>query len=140
MSEADSRKRILDMLAAGSISAEDAAKLLGALGGEPTPGTAPLPPRRRGTARSFRVSIDAFNDESGKERARVRVNVPIGLARFASRFLPPEAKRELESQGIDLAELLANLGDDVPEGPLVDLHVEDEGSGTVRARIIVEVV
>ncbi len=140
MADVDSRKRILDMLAAGTISAEDAARLLGALGSEPAPGTAPAPPRRRGTARTFRVSIDAFGDASGKDRAKVRVNVPIGLAKFASRFLPPEAKRELESQGIDLSTLLEGLGDDVPDGPLVDIHVDDEASGTAKARIVVEVV
>ena len=140
MADADSRKRILDMLAAGSIGADDAAKLLAALGNEPTPGTPPRPPKPRGAARVFRVSIDAFDGESGgKERARIRVNIPLGLAKFASRFLPPEAKRELEAQGIDLAELLASLGDEVQEGPLVDIDVDDDGSGAKKARILIEV-
>lgn len=140
MAGADSRKRILDMLAAGSIGADDAAKLLAALGNEPTPGTPPPPPKPRGAARVFRVSIDAFDGESGgKERARIRVNIPLGLARFASRFLPPEAKRELEAQGIDLAELLAGLGDEVQEGPLVDIDVDDEAGGAKKAKILIEV-
>lgn len=139
MGDADSRKRILDMLASGAISADDAATLLAALGGERSPGTAPPPPKPRTAARVFRVSIDAFDDQGGNDRARIRVNVPIGLAKFASRFLPPEAKRELESQGIDLADLLASLGDEVPEGPLVDIDVDDEASGTRKARILIEV-
>jgi hypothetical protein len=141
MPDADSRKRVLDMLAAGTISAEDAAKLLAAIGGEPPPGTAPAAPRPRGTARSLRVSIDAREGEdAGKDRARIRVNVPLGLARFASRFLPPEAKRELEAQGIDLVELLAGLGDEVPEGPLVDIDIDDDEGGSKRAKILIEVV
>lgn len=138
MGDADSRKRILDMLASGAISADDAAKLLAAIGGETKPGTPPPPPKPRTAARVFRVSIDARDDEDGNERAKIRVNIPLGLAKFASRFLPPEAKRELESQGIDLADLLASLGDEVPEGPLVDIDVDDE-SGRKKAKILVEV-
>jgi hypothetical protein len=139
MADPDSRKRILDMLASGAISADDAAKLLTALGGERTPGTPPPPPKPRSPARVFRISIDAIDDEKGGERAKIRVNIPIGLAKFASRFLPPEAKRELEGQGIDLADLLAGLGDEVPEGPLVDIDVDDEGTGTKKAKILIEV-
>ncbi len=139
MADSDSRRRILDMLAAGTISAEDAAKLLAAVGGEAKPGTAAPPPRQRPAARAFRVSIDALDGEGGKERARVRVNVPLGLARFASRFLPPEARRELEAQGIDLNELLEGLGEEAPDGPLVDIDVDDD-SGRKKARILVEVV
>lgn len=139
MADSDSRKRILDMLASGAISADDAAKLLAALGGERAPGTPAPPPKPRTAARVFRISIDAIDDEKGGERAKVRVNIPLGLAKFASRFLPPEAKRELEGQGIDLADLLASIGDEVPEGPLVDIDVDDEGSGTKRAKILIEV-
>lgn len=139
MADADSRKRILDMLASGAISADDAAKLLAAIGGEPKPGTPPPPPKPRTAARVFRISIDAIDDEKGGERAKIRVNIPLGLAKFASRFLPPEAKRELEEQGIDLADLLASLGDEVPEGPLVDIDVDDEGGGKKKAKILIEV-
>ena len=141
MAESDSRKRILDMLASGAISADDAAKLLAAIGGEARAGGPPAPPKPRGTARVFRVSIDALDDEAGgKERAKIRVNIPLGLARFASRFLPPEARRELEAQGIDLVELIQGLGDEVPEGPLVDIDVDDEAHGAKKAKILIEVV
>ena len=139
MAASDSRRRILDMLAAGDIGADDAAKLLAALGGERAPGQAPASLKPRGTARTFRIAIDAFDDEDGRKKAKVRVNVPIGLAKFASRFMPPEAKRELEAQGIDLVELLQGLGDEVPEGPLLDIDVDDPESGAKRARIVIEV-
>jgi hypothetical protein len=139
MADADERRRVLDMLAEGRISAGDAAELLKALGEDATPGAAAPKPARKGTARTFRVTVDAFDKHGGDKKAKVRVNIPIGLARFASRFLPPEAKAELDAQGIDLAALIDALGDDVPDGPLVDIDVDDGESGAKRAKIIIEV-
>ena len=69
----------------------------------------------------------------------MRINVPLGLAKFAGRFLPPEARRELEGQGIDLSSLLDSLNADVPDGRLVDIDATDEEKGTT-AKIIIEVV
>lgn len=142
MADADERKRILDMLSEGKITAADAAALLAALGGGgragPIAGPPPRPPRpaRTGAARTFRVSIDALDDAD--ERARIRVNIPLGLARFASRFLPPEARAHLDAQGIDLEGLIESIGDDVPDGQLVDIDV-DAPDGTKKARIVIEV-
>jgi hypothetical protein len=137
MPDADERRRVLDMLAEGRISADDAAKLLKALGddlGAPPP---PPKPPRTGTARTFRINVDAFDDDG--DTARIRVNVPMGLARFASRFLPPEARTELESHGIDLQELLESLGDDPEVGPLVDIDVDAPEGGGKKAKITIEV-
>jgi hypothetical protein len=61
------------------------------------------------------------------------------LAKFASRFMPAEARRELESQGIDLNELIDAITTETPEGPLVDIDVDDD-SGEKRAKIMIEVV
>jgi hypothetical protein len=140
MAESSERQRILDLLADGRISADDAAKLLTALGDTRAPGTPPPRPARRGTSRTLRVSIDAFDDEGSDKKAKIRVNVPIGLAKFASRFMPPEARAELDAQGIDLQALLEGLGEEVPDGPLVDIDVDDGKDGRTRAKIIVEVV
>lgn len=140
MSGGEEQKRVLDMLAAGQITAEQAAALLAALAGvgsAPTASAPPTPPRR-GTARLLRISIDAA-EEAGGERAKIRVNVPLGLAKFASRFIPAEARRELDGQGIDLNELIDAITTETPEGPLVDIDVDDE-HGEKRAKIIIEVV
>jgi len=136
MNASEERRRILDMLAAGQISADQAAELLEAVG----PGSAPAAaaPPARGIARMLRISVDATRPDGSKE-ATVRVNVPLGLAKFAGRFLPPEARRELEGQGIDLSSLLDSLNTDVPDGRLVDIDATDEEKGTT-ARIVIEVV
>ncbi len=136
MNASEERRRILDMLAAGQISADQAAELLEAVG----PGTAPSSPAApvKGIARMLRISVDATRPDGTKE-ATVRVNVPLGLARFAGRFVPPEARRELEGQGIDLSSILDSLNTDVPDGRLVDIDATDEEKGTT-AKIVIEVV
>jgi hypothetical protein len=141
MAAQDERKKVLDMLAAGQINVDQASELLRALGDAPI-GAAPPPPpppaARSGTARLLRISIDA-NDDGDGDRAKIRVNVPLGLAKFAGRFLPAEARTELESQGIDLSELINALSTETPEGKLVDIDVDDD-SGGKKAKIVVEVV
>lgn len=153
----DERSRILAMLEAGRISVEQASVLLDAVAARvgsalvppapPAPGRASGPPagpsvpaagpRPRPPAQLLRISIDA--KEGASDKARVTVNVPLKLARFASRFLPQEARSELEDQGIDLTELLSGLGDEVPDGPLVDIDAGD-AAGAKSARIRIEVV
>ncbi len=141
MAAQDERKKVLDMLAAGQINVDQASELLRALGDAPigaAPPSPPPPPGRTGTARMLRISIDANEDGDG-DRAKIRVNVPLGLAKFAGRFLPAEARTELEAQGIDLSELINALSTETPEGKLVDIDVDDD-SGGKKAKIVVEVV
>ncbi len=136
----DERKKVLDMLAAGQINVDQASELLRALGDPPRAAPEPPPaPPRVGTARLLRISIDATDDGDG-DRAKIRVNVPLGLAKFASRFLPAEARTELEAQGIDLSELITAISTETPEGRLVDIDVDDDGGGRKKAKIVVEVV
>lgn len=129
------------MLAAGSISVDDAANLLKALGGNQPAAPAALaaPKRTGGQARLLRISIDDTDPTTGSKGTKVRVNVPIALARFATRFMPKEASSELQEQGIDIQEILASLGDDLPDGKLVDIDATNEDSDGVT-RIVIEVV
>lgn len=142
MALTDERKKILDLLESGRVNADQASELLRALGAAPReagPPPPPPPPARTGTARMLRISIDAGGDDGERKNAKIRVNVPLGLAKFATRFLPLEAKDELADQGIDLEELIAALSSETPEGRLVDIDVDDDGDGK-RAKIVVEVV
>lgn len=159
----DERRRILDLLDAGVVTAEQATKLLEALaaaqvaagggtaqppgagraggdewqGPKPPPLPVAAPPKPRPPARLLRITVDAH--ENGNDAAKVRVNVPLQLARFASRFLPQEARAEFDGHQIDLGALLESMGDEVPEGRLVDVDARAE-DGSKGARIVVEVV
>jgi hypothetical protein len=147
--------RIVDMLGEEQVSFEQTLDLLKSLASSGRRGAAavvvpPIPPvpalpvvhthrssRRKGIAKVLRIHIDA-GGEDGSERAKVRVNVPIALAKFAGKFLPSEAKEQLAAQGIDITEILDALGDELPDGPLVDIDAV-EGDGKTRAKIIIEV-
>lgn len=133
----EERRRILDMLAADRISVEQAEALLRALGGgrqAPAAPEPPEPPPAKG-ARSLRIEI--HNDDSGKG---VNVTVPIGLIKFASRFLPSSARDQLADSGIDLEALVGSL--DSPEllsagSTLVEVHADgDDGLSTILIKAV----
>lgn len=136
----EDKKKIMDMVKEGKISIEQALKLLEAL--EPGEGpagrgfafTAPTPPGapgvQPGTARLLRIQVDAAE-------AKVRVNVPVALAKFALNFVPEQARENLEDRGIDLSSLLDSLKGDLPEGRLVEIEGIDDGE---PFKVIVEVV
>lgn len=139
----EERRKVLDMLAAGQISAEQASELLGALDeerGQAEP-SAPIV-RRKGTAKALRISIDdpGDPDKAKSKPTRVRINVPLGLAKLAARFIPRDAKAEIEGHGIDVQELLSTISADPPEGPLVDIDVDEAGPGGRHVKILIEVV
>lgn len=157
MSEQSERRRILDMLASGQINADQAEELLGALGGD---GDDEEPRRTAGAARhavalgavraagrgenrkiarSVRIMIDTGGEEQ-KGRGRVAVTVPLALAKFAGKLIPEEVRDRLEDEGIELAQLLQALDQELPEGRLVDIDTTPGGEQGRRARIVVEVV
>jgi len=133
VSKRDDRRRILGLLEAGEISADEAAELLEALQDATFPAPPP-PPEPRGVARGLRVSIDA---SEGSEASTVTFNVPLALAKFAGKFIPREAKARVEAQGVDLTELLGSLEGDFPPGPLLNIEAGDAGE---EVTITVEVV
>lgn len=137
----DERNRILTLLESGTISAEQAAILLEAVGtehkgakGAKSPPAPARPVKPRPPAQLLRIAIDAQDEDD--ENVKVNVNIPLKLARFAANFMPKEARSELEEQGINLGDILDSLGDEMPDGPLVDVDAtENDGAKTVKVRI-----
>lgn len=153
MAKSEERRRVLDLLAAGRIDAEQAAMLLKALGPtaaeamarpahvvEPPSQLPPQPPEpaRRGRAPRFiRIKITSDDDSS---KGDVNVSVPYALAKFALRFMPHEARARLEREGIDLGALFESVkNDEIPDGKLIDITT-DKSDGSGRAHITIEVI
>ena len=107
----EQRRDILDLLAEGRITAEEAERLIAALERRQPPPAAGLAARPHGKAKYLRVMVDSV--ENG-ERGRVDVRVPLQLLRAGVRLAalsPPQAldqaNAELSRSGVpfDLTQL-----------------------------------
>jgi hypothetical protein len=107
----EQRKDILDMLAEGKITAEEAEQLIAALEQDQPPTASSIDTRPKGKAKYLRVVVDAV--ENG-EPTRVNVRVPLQLLRAGVRLaalIPAQAldraSAELSKSGtpFDLTQL-----------------------------------
>jgi hypothetical protein len=107
----EQRKDILDMLADGKVTAEEAEQLIAALERDQPPAASTLDARPKGTAKYLRVVVDSL--ENG-EPERVNVRVPLQLLRAGVRLaalIPAQAlgqaNAELNKSGLpfDLTQL-----------------------------------
>jgi hypothetical protein len=135
----EDRKRILDLLADGKISADEAERLIAALGGDGPSGDASAPSARK-APKYLRVQVDSGGGY-GEGPAKVNVRIPMQLLRAGVRLgalIPVQAREQVNSalreQGIpfdvgqikpeNLEALIEQLGDFN-----VDVH---DGHATVR--------
>ena len=129
----EERRRILEMLAQGAITAEEADQLLGALGATAAseqPAAARNIPSRR--ARYLRVLVeDGRHDKS----ERVNIRVPLQLLRAGIKLaaiIPQEAQVKVDeafaSKGMrfKLSDLTPEMMDELIEG-LADLTIDVDG-------------
>lgn len=111
----EERLQILRMVEQGKVSAEEAAKLMGALGDDK--GSAR--PEARRTNKLVRIRV-----REG-DKTKVNVNVPLELARVALRFMPMKVLREQGvSEQLDIEEVVRLL-DEGLEGKIVDIQDDD---------------
>jgi len=93
----EDRKRILTMLAEGKITADEAERLLDAMGRRPEPGDAPAP-RANHPPKYFRVQVDS--NDPGQGQAKVNIRIPMQLLRAGVRLsalIPPKARDEVNA-------------------------------------------
>jgi len=139
----DNQKRILDMLSQGKISADEAQKLLAAIGpgGDETQSTPPT-----GNAKYLRVVVQPNPDApEGEDVKRVNVRVPVALIRAGIKFtslIPAEASDQvneaLKEKGIDFD--VRNLKPEDLEELLMALHdfEVDIQNGQEKVHVYVE--
>jgi hypothetical protein len=139
----EDRKRVLAMLADGRITADEAERLLDAMGQSPTPRPGSAPPVSSNSApKYFRVEVNA-NEPGGP--AKVNVRIPMQLLRAGVRLsalIPPRARDEVNAamarEGIpfDINQLKPENLDDLIEH-LGDFNV-DVDSGDAKVRVYCE--
>lgn len=103
----ENRRQILDMLAQGKITADQAERLLAALEREPASAGSAGETRRSDKIKYLRVVVDAHDDADGPTKVNVRV--PMQLLRAGVKLtsiIPPRARTEvneaLRKEGIDV--------------------------------------
>jgi hypothetical protein len=131
-------KKVLEMLAAGQITAEDADKLLEKLGASAASATPrPAAEEAAGTAqkrRFIRIVVDKPNGD------QVNIRVPSALLRAGMKWLavlPPQVSAKLTEKGIDLSALRELQREDLTED-LKDLHLDVDSSNGEKVRIFSE--
>jgi hypothetical protein len=134
----EQRKDILDMLAEGKITSEEAERLIVALERAQPPVAASSEVRPKGKAKYLRVMVDTI--ENG-EPGRVNIRVPLQLLRAGVRLaalIPPQAleqaNTELSRSGVpfDLTQLKPEQLEDLVEH-LDEMTVEvDQPDAKVR--------
>lgn len=129
----EERRKVLEMVAAGTVSVDEAERLLAALADSSEGEVA------GGGPKFLRVHVD-----SGGEKVNVRVPLKLLRAGMKLGALIPGAagdhvNAELRKHGIDLSNLKAEDFDDVIDS-LADLEVDvEEGDeGTTRVRVFSE--
>ena len=122
----ENRKQILEMLASGRITADEAERLLSALENGPIIDVTPA--RTFGSSKYLRILIEREPDRGHDEQTRVNIRVPLQLLRAGVKLkslLPDDARDQmneaLREKGVDfdvnqfkvenLDEMLANLND-----------------------------
>ncbi|MFQ5905613.1 MAG: hypothetical protein ACE5JA_03485 [bacterium] len=134
----EERMKILNMVAEGKVSAQEAERLLQALEGGELNNAA-----NKAKARWLKVRVY----EKNSEKPKVMVNVPLALikigAKIGAKFnmkLPEKARRQMAEKGIDLSDLkdldqLEKIIDSLTaEGPFKFVDVE-EGNEKVEVYI-----
>ena len=135
----ENRKQILEMLAEGRISADEAERLIAALDAPAQPrGASQAPPRY------LRVQIDADDRDGGEVRTKANIRVPLQLLRAGVKLasvLPPEARDEMNAAlhqkgvGLDINQIKPENLDELIEN-LKDVSIDVAGrkgrSATIR--------
>ena len=107
----DERRRVLDLLAKGTITTDDADRLLEALGGTSAPGVAAAPPApeaERPKPRYLRINVHkAANEWRGEKDVNIRVPIAVvrsgmRLGALIPRFAGEHVIAQLRTQGLDV--------------------------------------
>lgn len=92
----EDRRQILQMLADGKVTADEAERLMAAMDGARAPGPSPGSPRAPGRGPKYlRVMVDTDNAHGAEGPTKVNIRVPMQLLRAGVRLsalIPPEAR------------------------------------------------
>ncbi len=117
------------MVEDGKLSAEEAAKLISAVGAGDGSGPSAVVKAKPGM-RFLKIRVF----ESDRTKPKVNISIPMGLVKVVSKFIPKSARMELNEKNINLEEILASI-DEVSEGKILEVHDEEDNE---HVEIVIE--
>lgn len=114
------RQRILKLLEEKKISADEASRLLDALGDE------------RGVGRAKFLKVRVYDRSSGVPK--VNVTLPISIVRWGMQFVPDEARVKMNERNIDFGRITDALEHDFV-GKLIEV---EDGKDHERVEVYLE--
>ena len=127
----DEKRKILDMVAEGKITAEEAAKLLQALNPKPEI-------HRNGKRLVFQII------QEGSSKPKVNIAIPIKLAKFGLNFIPKNGKinASFGNSNFDMSSInwkeIFDMASSGETGELFYMEIEEEDKPPTTIRIFVE--
>ena len=127
----EEKKRIINMVAEGKISAEEAANLLEALNPKPTGSK---------LGRKLHIVIT----QEGCEKPKLNLSIPVKLAKIGVKFIPKNANFDahLESSNFDFSSInwkeIMDMVSSCEVGDLFNMEVEEDNKPPTTIRIYVE--
>ena len=127
----EEKKRIINMVAEGKISAEEAANLLEALNPKPTGSK---------LGRKLHIVIT----QEGCEKPKLNLSIPVKLAKIGVKFIPKNANFDahLESSNFDFSSInwkdIIDMVSSGEVGDLFNMEVEEDNKPPTTIRIYVE--
>ena len=125
------KRKVLDMVAEGKITAEEAAKLLEAMN-----------PKPKAVGKGKKLIIQVIQE--GANKPKVNIAIPLKLAKFGLNFIPGNGKidahigkSDIDFSSINWKEIMA-MAASGEVGELFYMEVEGEGETPTIIRICVE--
>lgn len=138
----ENRRQILEMLATGKITSDEAERLIAAL--EKAPESA----SPRGVPRYLRVLVEADDDDGGEELTKVNIRVPVKLLRAGVKLaglIPQEAREHIndamraKGMAFDVNQLKPeNLDELIDELQDVMIDVDQKSGKKAKVKVFVE--
>ncbi len=129
----ESGRKVLEMLAVGKLSVEEAEALLSKLDGEGKNENGDDPLRGK-NPRYLKIVVDS------KEGDKVNLKIPLGLIKAGiklSALMPGDAAKQISAHGLDLSNLAKLNGGELIDA-LKDLQIDVESAEGDNVRIFTE--
>ena len=127
----EDKKKILDMITEGKITAEEGARLIEALNQKP-----------ENSSKGKKMVVQILQE--GAEKPKLNIAIPLKLAKFGLNFIPKNAqfKTNLNNSDIDLAAInwqeILDLAAAGETGELFYMEVEDENDRPLIIKVLVK--